>query len=353
MIRDLVLASGGSSPVGVDWTYQADMAVEWAKNTASHVPASIAWSGTQFCATGSEGGCATSPDGVNWTQQPGLRSSGFGGNVHPVIRWCGDKFYVAGSGGAGLLATSTDGVTWTTRSGITDGSYDLLTFDMAWSGSKLCVVGRDLELGTGVIATSQNGINWERRRVGTASLFSSNVVTSVAWAGSYFCAVYSSSGGYTTAADPALAYISYDGTSWQPYTLPDCLPLYISWSGTQFCLTSQSRTSPRVSQVHTSPDGHTWTAQSQYTTVGSPLGNVRPKVQWVDNQFITFDDVSGVIMTSQDGVTWTHRPVAPLSAWGSHNSPMDMAWNGSKLCVVGAAYQNYPEGIFGAAVTSP
>ena len=342
MIRDLVLASGGSSPVGVNWTYQSDMAVEWAKNTftpnaSTHYPTSIAWSGTQFCVVGAEGSCATSPDGVNWTQQPGLKSCGFDHFVPAVICWGGNRFCVVGGGGQ--CATSVDGVTWTLGPGTAPSQALLYLYplDIVWSGSRFCVVGFDVAESApygapGVIATSPDGVTWSYQHVGTLA------VTSIAWTGEYFCAV----SGHSSLINPVglpTAYVSYDGASWQPYYLPSQQTYQpsIAWGGGRFCVIGSISQAAQQENACTSPDGRTWTQQPGYSV--APSG--RSKVQSVENQFVTFGTS---VKTSPDGVNWMLRP----SASGYYIN--DTAWSGSRLCAVGTAPPEYTNGI---AIISP
>jgi len=60
----------------------------------------VTWAGTGFCAIGGNGRAATSPDGVTWTNRPGLTSTPWGTNYGYALAWSGTKLVAGGAGGA-------------------------------------------------------------------------------------------------------------------------------------------------------------------------------------------------------------------------------------------------------------
>lgn len=94
-----------TSPDGVTWTRNTTLQAlsGWGSHSAT-----IAWSGTTYCAVGSQG-AATSPDLVTWTLRTQITSLPIGSSLSSIL-WAG-SFFVAG-GAAGRIATSADGITW-------------------------------------------------------------------------------------------------------------------------------------------------------------------------------------------------------------------------------------------------
>ena len=130
-----------TSSDGVNWRLQ--------RRALPFRPLQIAFGNGIFVAFGYNGGIATSPDGINWTD----RSLGTTRLVRGAF---GNGVFVAGTDS--LLYTSVDGVTWTQRT-------------TPWSpdGTRHVYFGRDLfVLATtrNTIATSSDGINWTERNVG-------------------------------------------------------------------------------------------------------------------------------------------------------------------------------------------
>ena len=58
----------------------------------------IVWDGSQFCAVGESGKCATSPDGVTWTNQANFTTAISSYNMY-AIAWDGTQLVAVGSDG--------------------------------------------------------------------------------------------------------------------------------------------------------------------------------------------------------------------------------------------------------------
>lgn len=343
MIRDILLSANGRSTIGTNWTLQPNMGTEWLTQEAPQnpgilmtYPGSIAWSGTQFCAVGVFGTCATSPDGVTWTVQHGLKAIGFESIALPVIRWGGGKFCVIGSGR--LCATSPDGVTWALGNGPSD--VDFFPFDMVWAGTEFYAVGSDMWVswgpGSGVILKSTDGSNWTTYRLQDGG------PSSIVWTGDTLCVVAGDAINYDPSGGIPTCYLSHNGVTWQPYSAP--IDVYyrpsMAWNGTQFCLTGSGSAyqSDLSCSMYTSPDAHTWTLQEGFAR--APYGFSRGNVASIAGQFIAY---GARVLTSADGITWVPQPTF------SQGRIEDLAWSGTTLCGVGCATPGYTQPI---AVTS-
>ena len=120
-----VFGNGGkvaySTDLGASWTYVSSLSsTTWGSTNII----SALWNGSKFLIGGDDGRIATSPDGITWTYQDGLRTVGWprggyeltSGNVLSIA-WDGSQFVVVG-GSEGLCARSADGVTWSMSFGI-------------------------------------------------------------------------------------------------------------------------------------------------------------------------------------------------------------------------------------------
>jgi hypothetical protein len=151
-----------TSTDGVNWTPGNDN-LETAVGAKETLMTSIAWSPelSIFCTVGEGGECATSPDGTTWTNQPSLASAWgndvsppfTGGQTPPVsynsggqVIWNSDANHFIAVGRDGLCATSSDGVTWTNQPSLgaaVAGSSDKkgIMRAVVWDGTQYCAVG--------------------------------------------------------------------------------------------------------------------------------------------------------------------------------------------------------------------
>jgi len=133
---------------GVSWTTQAQ--------TTAFVPygicnGSLTGVNTNFVAVGNNGTtpcCMTSTDGKSWTQ---YTLPGASGVVYYAVAWNGSVYCAVGS--SGNVATSPDGVTWTARSGVTGNSSSI-----AWGSGVFVTTG-----GSMWPYSSPDGITWTQR----------------------------------------------------------------------------------------------------------------------------------------------------------------------------------------------
>jgi len=288
---------------------------------------SVAYGSSLFFATNSTGYGASSPDGITWTNQSGIRSIFSGGSLNGVVS-NGSIFvgYGQNSSSNALIASSSNGSTWT--SGYT-GSAGGPQFG-AWNGTKFCLVA-NLSATTW---TSTNGTSW------TAN--SSNLPTSgfatyaIASNGSIFCLIGASfTGG-------ALAYTSTDGVTWTAQTgLRSAFSgannaNTITWNGSIFCVTGTASSGPGV--CATSPDGFSWTAQTGFSSLGS--GNVYSP--YASASLGTLICVIGLnssnnacAVLSGNGSSW-QASTSFTSAFGSLSVPAGLAASSTIFCAVGS-----------------
>jgi len=121
----------------------------------------LAWSGSIFCAGGSNGNIATSSDGITWTLRTGLKSTTFGTQTVLCLAFGGGQFLAIGNSSAGC-ATSPDGITWTYRAGLSTsgfGNSPGSRYALGYStGLGLWAVGSGTN--PGGVAYSSDGITW-------------------------------------------------------------------------------------------------------------------------------------------------------------------------------------------------
>lgn len=112
----------------------------------------------------------------------------------------------------------------------------------------------------------------------------------------------------------------------------------ITWSPTLSLFVAVGGSNAGVSRCATSPDGITWTLQSNFSTaMGSSLATA---VIWSGTKFISVGGraigQTRRCVTSPDGITWTNQ-AGFTSVWGSLDGPEAIAWSGLLFVVVGGS----------------
>lgn len=167
---------------------------------------------------------------------------------------------------------------------------------------------------------------WTSATLANATVSSSGLVTGVAAGTSLIGANLNGVFGSTT-----LTVITL-GSSWAPVTsgagggsgTTNAL-MGITWTGSQFVTVGVSGT------IMTSPDGISWTAQTSGTT-----DNLNAVI-WTGTQLVAVGTscsyylCSSPILTSPDGITWTSRNSGTTLALNA------LTWTGTKIVAVGAA----------------
>jgi|GEM_PF-1097987 len=280
-----------TSTNGTNWTIRTtpgDAANRWL---------SVAWSPTLylFVAAGYSDGIMVSPDGINWFLQTPL-GNGSGGNA---IAWSPNLgLFVAP--GVGSVMVSPDGSNWT-RYTAPSGTWE----SVVWAPSLGLFAAVSFQ---GNIMTSANGTNWTQQTTPEA-----NQWFSVAWAPSLgrFVAV-SNNGTHRVIT-------STDGISWTFAGIsgvPSIVWNAVTWSpdlGGLFVAVGAG--GAPTSEVMTSPDGLTWSAQT------AASGSQWVSVVW-SHELSLFVAISNNgagnnVMTSSDGVSWFLQSAASDSHWNS------------------------------------
>jgi len=211
--------------------YSIDAGKTW---TSTNLPISSTWTcvvygANKFLAITDEAGiCATSPDGITWTQ--GAMPRGDGGAFEALI-FENNQFVALGTNSKQCI-TSPDGITWAWNK-------DALPSPSYWTsiayGNNTYVTTAGT---TAVAATSPDGITWTSQSV-------PSTLSSLAFGNGVFVGV--PSGGNASAT-------SSDGITWTPHTLP--------YSGEQWSITFGNGIFVAIeynsTNVVTSVDGISW-----------------------------------------------------------------------------------------------
>lgn len=269
----VALNSGGvatdkcaTSPDGITWT---ERTLPAARNWSS-----VVWNGSVFCAIAYSDKCATSPDGITWTERTMPASRQW-----YKIAWSGTVFCAIAVDSTDKCATSPDGITWTERTH----AATQTRYDIAWNGTVFCAIA----ISTDKCETSSDGITWTER-----TMPASRSWNAIAWSGTVFCAV---------AIGPTdKCATSPDGITWTERTLAASTQLLsIVWNGTIFCAVGLS-----TDKAETSPDGITWTERTL------PTSTDRYVVVYGAGIFLTLSyNVAGSddVHISYDGIFWPTR----------------------------------------------
>ena len=323
------LAMGGgllTSSNGTTWTTRS---VGGATQNAAAFGASV------YVVVGTGGSVYSSPDLATWT------SRSAGGNILNDVIFANSIFVAVGASGA--VYSSPDGITWTLQSA---GSSNFNR--VIYANSLFVLVGSN-----STIYTSSNGTTWT---LATSGALSASALNDVAWNGSVFCAV----------GDNGTIGTSPDGTTWTVRTAPAANALTsISWSGSQFVVTSTTNSDIFVStngftwksvptrfsgnflystylggrflaigsnKIATSTNGTTWTPASntQFTSLGQSTTN---NVAFTNSRFFLLGTGTSTNMaTSTNGITWTtytlFNPPSPIAL-------ISAIWNGTSYYLVG------------------
>lgn len=254
---------------------------EWAIETLP-IPPEFSWFSSVAFGTGrfvrSQFGnpLASSVDGLNWTEHPGVYS-----NTFAQVYFHGDRFVAVGDYGA--LATSTNGTDWQIHN---PGSH-LNLRGITRANGTFVVVGND-----GLILSSTDGRDWTRGDSGTN--FNFRAVTH--FKGRYIAVGEQFISFPASPTDRVTIYTSTDAIHWQPVTDPSPAS-----RGDFYSLAHSPEIIVAVGNTGTvswSADGLTWES-------ASPLPRIRDlnAVIWAAGAFHAAGK-DGTVMTSIDGSQW-------------------------------------------------
>ena len=247
-------------------------------NTTADLNA-VAWSGSAFVVVGNNGTILRSTDGINWT------SYAVPGNFqdHYAVAWSSTANLFVTTGKGTAIFTSPDGITWTLRSSPTS----LSMFGVAaGSGTTFAAVGQ-----SGNTLSSPDGSTWTQHTAGAAN---GNNVSGVAWNGSVFVAV----------GIAQTIMTSSNASTWTAQTDSTTGDVFgVAWNGTKFVAVGfNSSTVGSVILDSVNGTGTSWTSRDATPAGGRSLN----AVTFGNSEFVAVGGY-GTIVTSLDGVTWTHR----------------------------------------------
>ncbi len=271
---------------------------------------------------------ATSPDGVNWTQQ----------SLPVSTQWSHVSFssgvFLAVSATGSIAATSPDGVTWTQRSLpqiATQGSGNSVSVALANNTGSVTPMmastrkwissvyggGKFVAITTGevddIAAYSTDGITWT-----DVSLPAANSWSAVTYGNGKFVAVGWDKAAYST-----------DGITWNVCTLPaNAIWQTVTYGNGKFVTVSRRpASSSSITNVAAySTDGITWTASTM------PSNQNWLQVTYGNGKFVAVGANNGnwVGAYSSNGITWT------ASAVGGNPGYNSLIYGGNRFLAVGA-----------------
>ncbi len=260
----------------------------------------VSWSGSVYVAVGDSGTILTSPDLVTWTQQTSITGS----PQLNGVAWDGTKFVTVG-GSPTALSTSSNGVTWVDQD-VTDMNY---LKEVYYDGTNL-IIG-----GFGILAWSNDhGVTWTHINNGYNS--------SAVYGG--FVGDGSGSGILCSPSTDIPIYSSNNGVKWfytanrRAYTAAfDNTTYYVFGNGTFQTTNDITLTNglspPQLLAGNLGINDAIFVAGPKYVAVGN----------------------NGLILTSNDAVTWIWNRWAGASRTLSPSNLNAILWDGSQFVVVG------------------
>ena len=308
-------------------------ASDWDQNSSIN---SINWNGNQFLAVGGLGCASTSPDGVTWTYNAGLRSLGWASANK--VTWTGSNYVVTGSStsNSATAATSPDGLTWTnSSSALTSTYFSTLSGQSASlaANSNTVLIGGN----NGALASSTNtGTTWAYNDglAKSQTVWGSNTnINCITFGNSVF-----------VTCNAGKSAISADGVTW---TYSNQLSTTgwgltqargITYGNSQFLVVGDNGAGA------ISSDGLTWTYLN--TLVNSTGVRTLKTVAWNGSIFLIGRE-DGRTATSSNGTTWQGQASPGSGSWGT--IPINaIIWAGTKFLAVGNSGRTAtsPEGLF-------
>jgi len=221
--------------------------------------------------------CATSPDGITWTEHSLPISTSWKGNCYGEAA---GLFVIADVFTNSFVYTSPDGITWTARSlGVPRRIRSI-----NWNGSVFLATTNAEDF-----VTSPDGITWTPRAHPRTGSFEH-----AAWNGSIWVATCEALG---------VVVWSPNNTAWTEQAMPGTGFDLIAANGATFCAFRQSDR-----HVAISTNGTSWTEYA--TGVATDFNSITSGggvflASGLDNAF----------WTSVDGITWTERALSPTKPW--------------------------------------
>ena len=302
----VVWLAGGTGTYQI--AYSSD-GISWTPVSISGIMTTVygvAWSLSQWVATGSSGGFAYSSNGISWTP---VADTQFTGNGRALATRLDNSLATRSN----FLLTTSDtypilysigGVQWQPISSLISGKATHIT----WNGTQWLA---GIEGGSDTLIYSYDGINW----IGLGQTLFSTKCSYISWNGIQWVAVGSGTN--------TLAY-SYDGTVW---TGIGTGVLSTSGNGVVWGKDKYVATGEGTHSLAYSNDGIVWTGLGQ---VFFPIGRgiAYNGLMWV----ACGEGSATTLIYSSDGINWTAAYSQPftLGAW-------DVAWNGVQWIALGTS----------------
>ena len=159
---------------------------------------------------------------------------------------------------------------------------------VAWNGIEYLAVGAK-----GAIATSADGESW----LVHASLGDETLVK-VIWPGAQYVAVGQSQSGVFP--HHSVVLLSSDGLHWERHLIDSVWLWSVAWNGSRLVGVGESLDAKTGGVVMTSEDGATWTPRIN-------AGHQMFDVTWADGRFVVAGSY-GLIAQSPDGTAWSFPP---------------------------------------------
>jgi hypothetical protein len=267
--------------------------------------------------------CATSPDGITWTLQPGYNTSSGNMYMYSII-WTGTKFLAVGQ--LGYTMTSADGKLWTRgRAG------DLSLYQRSDSYENLSLfsitqnpLGRFVAVGGGedndsrISVSSVDGeTNWST----STSFYSTaqQIGKSIIWTGSIYVSIgmYYGNSRCATSSN-GLTWVDRSGSGFSNIFsgMEYNSPMLLGWNGTQFLAIAIGYSSP-YNRYATSANGTSWTNRGPGLDNALGAGRARALTR-LGTTYIVVGTNGKIARSTDGGVTWTAQAGAS-AAFSSTN----------------------------------
>ena len=271
----------------------------------------VTYGSGRFVAVHSDDGrtMVSSNNEQTWTTTPGNPT----GTRKFAVAYGGGKFVSMNTAPMGTVGfQSVDGATWTTTT-VPAGSYYGIAYG---SGTFVAVAQTSPTLNTGKVATSQDGITWADVTTASSAVLGGQVQWgAVAFGNGKFVAVSLNLGkaAYSTDSGQTWTAVTVGANEWRAICYANSLFVAVAKTGTN--------------RVMTSPDGITWSAPA--LPAGADTEQWR-SVAYGAGMFVAVSEScvpwpctnAKHLLTSPDGVTWTHRAILGTSRHTKTN------WNG-------------------------
>jgi len=287
--------------------------------TSSWNVGGIVWNGSIFCVTAGPstgtgvGRFTTSTNGLTWT----TFTTAFSNATNMIgIVWTGSQFCAIGNGTTNKCAYSSSGTSWTSVTGFATAFVGTNVYGMTKTASStIIVVGGTGSTGAASAYTTNGGVSWTASAT-IAGQFTARCPLGVAYNGTVYCAVgtagscATSSGVDSWVKNVILSAVTASDRS------------YLIWDGARFVTVGVD------TSVQTSTNGTSW----------SSLGNLpfspSTGLSLVGTSVYAYGAAGQLAILTSGSTTWT-TPSTFTTAFGSGNTPLDAASNGTEIVVVG------------------